>query len=303
MNGLAYNQEFLKCINEVMRAKHTVPVLNSSELKNLEQIGQGTSARVFKAVWFHETVAVKKLRNSVQDSMSTMVHEMAEEINLLSQLSSPNIVRFYGTTEELGIVMEFMVYGTLTNVVQNPPQRNGRPLTTMDYVRLTLHAGCGMAYLHSCAVVHRDLNPNNIMVTDECGGLVAKLADFGLSRITAVANRDGERGSSMGTPTYAAPEVLDGKEPTVKSDVYSFGVTLWYAVAHRDPFSQAKGRFDLRMVVAEQKQRPPMLEDTDLQGIVSSCWAHDPGLRPTAIQVTARLKEYLNQRARAQRWA
>lgn len=286
----AYNRFFLQCTKEVLSTAQSMPVLDNRELGDLTLIGEGSSARVYRATWHNVSVAVKQLKYPMELAMDSMVSELANEIILWSQLSYPNIVQFLGVTQDLWLVMEFMEHGTLAHVVLRPEA--GLRLGDDDLVELMLQASRGMEYLHSRSIIHRDLNPNNIMVTGPATRLEAKLADFGLSRISA-ATATLRQTSSVGTPMYSAPEVLVDAAHSFKSDVFGFGMSLWFALARQHPFPDARGQFDLQNMVAVRQQRPRPVANPALQAIIAQCWQQDPADRPLFPQVSQELENYL----------
>lgn len=287
----AYNRFFLQCTKEVLSTAQSMPVLDKRELLDLTMIGEGSSARVYRATWHNVNVAVKQLKHPMELAMDSMVSELANEIILWSQLSYPSIVQFLGVTQDLWLVMEFMEHGTLANVVLRPEP--GLVLADDDLVELMLQASRGMEYLHSRTIIHRDLNPNNIMITGPATRLEAKLADFGLSRISAAAAASLRQTRSVGTPTYCAPEVLVDSAFSFKSDVFGFGMSLWFALEHQDPFPDARDQFDIQSMVAFHNQRPHPVANPELQAIIAQCWQQDPAARPLFPEVSSALEHYL----------
>jgi serine/threonine protein kinase len=278
---------FLACAREVLSTTQYLPLLEAPELEGMELIGVGSSAKVYRATWRGVTVAVKQLHCPIELSMDTMVTELANEIKLWSQLIHPHIVQFLGVTRELWLIMEFMEHGTLRNVVVR-----ANPATPLHHrIMLMHHVALAMGYLHGRNVVHRDLNPNNVMVTGTETSLEAKLADFGLSRIEA-ANLS--KTSSVGTPVYSAPEVLSRGLYSAKSDVYSFGLTLWFALNREEPFANLKNPFELVRAVSVEKRRPPVGLVPDLRDLVESCWTEDPATRPDFELISSVIKDYLS---------
>ena len=272
-----------------------MPVVEEQDLKNMSPLGSGSSAIVFKATWHNAVVAVKQMKVPMEYAMDTMVTELGHEIVLWSQLSYPYIVQFFGVTRKLWLVMDYMEHGTLADVVT----KNEMNLSEEDVVVLMWQASRGMEYLHARSIIHRDLNPNNIMITGPRTKLVAKLADFGLSRVNR-NTADLTRTKSVGTPMYSAPEVLDRSLHSFKSDVFSFGMSLWFAIKRKHPFLNAHDFFDLRRRLVTEHERPEPVDDPALQKIISWCWDDVPNSRPTFRQVSADLEAYLKDHGRGQ---
>lgn len=185
---------FLACAKEVLSTTQYLPLLEAAELEGMDLVGVGSTAKVYRATWRGVTVAVKQLHYPLELCMDTMITELANEIKLWSQLIHPHIVQFLGVTKDLWLIMEFMEHGTLRNAVKN------RDISLHHRIVLMHQVSLAMGYLHSRKIVHRDLNPNNVMVTGTATSLEAKLADFGLSRIEA-ANLS--KTASVGTPVVS----------------------------------------------------------------------------------------------------
>ena len=144
-----------------------------------------------------------------------MTKGFQQEVSTLSCLKHLNIIRFYGIceinpkTSECGIVMEFANLGTLKNHIQD--------LTRLQASKACLDMFQGLRYLHSKEYIHRDMKLENILlVGDLNSGFIAKIADFGLSRVTGV-----NMSAGIGTSMYMAPEtVVEPVQYDNKVDVY-----------------------------------------------------------------------------------
>ncbi|XP_070064900.1 mitogen-activated protein kinase kinase kinase 7 isoform X2 [Drosophila virilis] len=198
------------------------------------KLGAGGFGLVFEAKWRNRKVAAKKLIITSEENA-----ELNKELDNLSRLRHANIVEFFGKTmidSEFHIIMEYADCGSLDYYLHDEKSR----LKNMTYLALhNLMFQCAQAvkYLHNQnpIVLHRDLKPNNLLLFDDYRTL--KICDFGTVREIA-----SKMTSSVGTPAYIAPEVLEGKIYTEKCDVYSFGIILWEVMSRKKPFHHLENR-------------------------------------------------------------
>ncbi|MFI5183541.1 MAG: CHASE2 domain-containing protein [Vicinamibacteria bacterium] len=144
-------------------------------------------------------------------------------------LTHPNIVTVFDLGEALGmsyIVMEYVEGDSLAQLMKK--QR----LSLAQTRHVIYHAGMGLDYAHQKGVFHRDVKPDNIMVSKT--GIV-KVMDFGIARI--VESTLTRTGSVMGTPAYMSPEQINGEKIDGRSDVFSLGVILYELLTGKKPFS------------------------------------------------------------------
>ncbi|MBL9126826.1 MAG: serine/threonine protein kinase, partial [Verrucomicrobiales bacterium] len=149
----------------------------------------------------------------------------------------------------------------------------------------------GLSVAHARGVIHRDLKPQNVVVSPE---MRPRILDFGLALTLDEAEGCG-RGFE-GTPLYASPEQVRGGVLTTASDVFSFGSLMFEVLTGRPPYT---GRTAVEVLEAIASTAPPFLRDVavgvpeDLQAIALACLAWDPGARPTASEVVVELGRYL----------
>lgn len=279
----------LSVVADVLKTKHNIMPISDAELVGMRLVGLGSSAQVYRAKWHGTNVAVKRL-NDLSESLNTdnAVQLFVKEIKLWSQLKHPCIVEFFGVTPTLSIVMEYMQHGNLRSLLSK------RPLASATIIRLASQIAIAMDFLHSKNVIHRDLNPNNVMVTGPIDQLQAKLADFGLSTLKRETLK---RTSTVGTPIFAAPEVLSSSVFTEKSDVYSFGLTLWFMENIKDPFGSVTTPHQLFVAVVMHKERPSLSGCVLFPTLIQKCWDDDPAKRPTSTEVVDAIQAVLNPQA------
>jgi hypothetical protein len=156
-----------------------------------------------------------------------------------------------------------------------------------------------LAAAHAVGVVHRDVKPDNIMLTTAAPGL--KLLDFGIAKLyAAVHGHDGDAmtrtGMIIGTPAYMAPEqVLGASEVSDRADVYAVGVVLFRLLSKRQPFETESPR---EMMMSRLLDDPPSvralqpLVPESLAQLVDGCLAREPDHRPAAAELAIRLARW-----------
>ncbi|XP_049932450.1 integrin-linked protein kinase 1-like isoform X2 [Nymphaea colorata] len=266
-----------------------------------EKITKGTFRL---ALWRGINVAVKTLD---EDFMADKEKVMAfhDELSLLQKLRHPNVVQFLGAvtqTSPMMIVTEYLPKGDLWALLRR--QGALKPSVAVKYA---LDIARGMNYLHERkpeAIIHRDLEPSNIL-RDDSGHL--KVADFGLSKILKVTNsvKPEETLTCQETSCrYVAPEVLRNEEYDSKVDVFSFALILQEMIEGFAPFS-AKREDEIAKAYA-CKERPPFrapakLYAHGLKELIEKCWAESPAERPTFRHIVASLDE-INERLVSSTW-
>lgn len=200
-------------------------------------IGSGGYGQVYQgALPTGELVAIKR---AGKESMQGAV-EFKTEIELLSRVHHKNLVSLVGFCYEKGeqmLVYEYVPNGTLLDSL------SGKSGIWMDWIRrlkVTLGAARGLTYLHELAdppIIHRDIKSSNILLDNH---LIAKVADFGLSKLLVDSERSHVTTQVKGTMGYLDPEYYMTQQLTEKSDVYSFGVLMLELATSRKPIEQGK---------------------------------------------------------------
>jgi eukaryotic-like serine/threonine-protein kinase len=199
----------------------------------LEEIGHGGMGEVYRAGradgQYEKEVAIKLVRGGYDTA--AVLDRFRHERQILASLDHPNIARLLdgGTTDE-GIpylVME------LIEGIPIDQYCNARDLTVTERLRLFLQVCSAVQYAHQRLVIHRDIKPGNILVTQEG---VPKLLDFGIAKILdPLAGSETTIAGPM-TPEYASPEQIRNEPITTATDVYSLGVVLYKLVTGRSPY-------------------------------------------------------------------
>jgi len=253
----------------------------------LKKLGAGGMGEVFLA---HDTrldrrVAIKFLPvDAVQDERARK--RLIREAQAAAKLDHPNICSIHEVAEEDGrafIVMQYVEGETLADLIAQAR------LPIPDAVGIATQAAEALIEAHSHGIVHRDIKPQNIMVT--AGGRV-KVLDFGLAKLIPMGDMSGdnrraesimtEAGMIIGTVPYMSPEQVSGESLDLRSDIFSFGAVLYEMVTGKAPFV---GNNPAAIMAAILTQVPPALRQQApgapprLQQILDNCLAKDPGQR------------------------
>ena len=204
------------------------------------------------------------------------------EARLAASISHRNCVFVFGAVESNGsiaIAMELVRGGTVKDLV-----KDGKPIDPQEAVRIAIEMIDGLDAAHAKGILHRDIKPANIFIDSDSGS--AKVGDFGLSTsITPGAAKSPELStlaSFAGTPSYASPEQLQGRDLDVRSDIYSVGATLYYLLAGRPPFTE-RDLITLVASISARNPEPPSKYNprvpTDVDAVVLKCLAKNPAAR------------------------
>ena len=214
----------------------------------LSPLGSGGFGSVFLAedIWIHKKVAIK-----VPHKQNLDFTEMLKEPRLLASMNHPNIVTVLTAEKQdkvFFIVMEYVTGETLEQLIQ----REGA-LDVSRALDFTCQICNAVDHAHKVGVLHRDLRPGNMLVSD--AGML-KVTDFGTSRFLEIA----AHGTTViGSPPYMAPEQFYGKA-VFASDVYSVGITMYQMLTGELPYA-TPAPSDLERLVRGELVTPPRLKN------------------------------------------
>ncbi|MBX7159449.1 MAG: serine/threonine protein kinase [Acidimicrobiia bacterium] len=194
----------------------------------VESIASGGMADVYEAQdeRLGRAVAIKVLRASDPG----LSRRFADEVRTLARLNDPGVVALYDADEYEGhafFVMELVRGRSLADLLAEGPLEPRRAATIAASITK------GLAQAHGAGIIHRDVKPANIMVT---GDGSAKLADFGIARMTGSQSDLTQAGTVIGTAAYLSPEQAEGKEISPATDIYSLGLVLIEALTAKRVF-------------------------------------------------------------------
>ena len=241
----------------------------------LEHIGSGGMADVYKAKChkLNRYVAIKVLRREYCDNES-FVRKFILEAQSTAGLTHPNIVNIYdaGNEKDLHyIVMELAEGMTLKRYIR----RYGR-LSARETVDFSIQIASGLQAAHEHHIIHRDIKPQNILVSDS--GTV-KVTDFGIAR---AATGDTISSSAMGSVRYLSPEQARGGYADERSDIYSLGITIYEMATGKVPFD-GENTVAIAIMHLKDEITPPRCYFPDipasLEKIILKCTMKQPEQR------------------------
>jgi len=265
----------------------------------LERLGAGANGEVFLAedTRLHRRVALKRLFDRGGTDPAESRRKLLREARAAARLNHPHIAAVHDvleTPDGVHIVMEYVPGTTLATRVRTGPLP---PMQVLDYA---LQLSGALAHAHELGVIHRDLKPGNVMVTDhgQC-----KILDFGLARVNEVAvgsvalsGDDSTEGRHLvGTPPYMPPEHLRGAPVDACGDIYSLGVTLFELLTGRRPFDLQSGMPPVEAILSAPTPRPRSLAPDvpkELDDLVFRAMARIPAERfGTATRLHSALQD------------
>lgn len=242
----------------------------------LEHIGSGGMADVYKARChkLNRYVAIKVLRREYCDNES-FVRKFTVEAQSTAGLIHPNIVNIYDAGNEEGIhyiVMELAEGMTLKRYIR----RYGR-LSARETVDFAIQIASGLQAAHEHHIIHRDIKPQNILVSDS--GTI-KVTDFGIAR--AATGDDTISSSAMGSVRYLSPEQARGGYADERSDIYSLGITIYEMATGKVPFD-GENTVAIALMHLRDEITPPRCYFPDipssLEKIILKCTMKQPEQR------------------------
>jgi serine/threonine protein kinase len=258
---------------------------NLGKYRIIAPLGSGGFGTVYLAqdTWIDKRVAIK-----VPHRQNLDFGELLREPRLLASVNHPNIVSIITAEKEdnvFFIVMEYVPGETLENIIA---ARGPLDLTrALDY---TCQICNGVDHAHRQGVIHRDLRPANVLVTEND---MLKVADFGTSRFLEIA----AHGTTViGSPPYMAPEQFHGKA-VFASDIYSLGVTMYQMLTGLLPYD-TPAPADIGKLMSGELVSPPRLKNPAIPKLISDIVMHAmaPGVGARYQRATELLEDVLAAR-------
>jgi serine/threonine protein kinase len=297
--------------------------IDLSELVLRKRIGGGAAGIVFQGTFASKNVAIKRLTLSPDlDDEDEGIKSVVEEARLLWELRHERVLLFHGMSikrsslsTQIYLVTELCV-GSLDCYLGQGRKlmdlgKAGAKLPTYSrsyFWQWMLEVAEGMAFLHSRKVLHRDLKPHNLFVSDSNN---VKLGDLGLSRALKDGTTNATGGmpnasltTNIGSPVYMAPELITMGAGTAHAhingeaiDVYAFGIILNAMWREKEPFDY--GKFGTLIALVQQVakgMRPPIPEGEEacpmmLRRLMTRCWDPDPRKRPSFKEIEADIRK------------
>ncbi|HEV3303243.1 MAG TPA: tetratricopeptide repeat protein [Planctomycetaceae bacterium] len=271
-----------------------VPLGRFGGYELLEEIARGGMGIVYKArqIKANRTVALKMILAG-QLASTEDVKRFETEASAAATLDHPNIVPIFEVGEHEG--RHFYSMGLVDGQSLSDILRDG-PLAPKDAARLMRQVAHAVEYAHAQGVIHRDLKPQNILLSRDGS---PRVADFGLAKQLSGTSELTATGQILGTPNFMSPEQARGDSHAIGplSDVYSLGAVLYCLLTGRPPFQAANVIETLRQVVTQEPVSPRLLNgaiDLDLETITLKCLQKEPAKRyASAAKLTDDLDRFL----------
>ena len=271
----------------------TTPRVFSGRYELTHMVARGGMAQVYRARdrLLDRPVALKVLFPELSVDRA-FVERFRREAQAAANLSHPNIVPVFDWGEDGGtyyIVMEYIDGQPLSQAL-----RSGGPMPAQRVAMIGARVADALAYAHRHGVVHRDVKPGNVLITND---EQVKVTDFGIARAVNTEESLTQTGAVMGTATYFSPEQAEGVGVDPRSDIYSLGVVMYEMVAGRPPFL---GESPVAVASKHVRERPPLLRDLNptvppaLEAVIAKAMAKSADLRyQTATDLRADLQRFV----------
>jgi serine/threonine protein kinase len=251
-----------------------------------EVLGRGGMGTVWLATdrVLEREVALKEVTFSMDltDEERTILRERTmREARAAARLDHPCVTTVYDVVEEDGkpwLVMELVSARSLQEILEAQG-----PLPPAAVARIGLDVLAALDAAHRAGIVHRDVKPANVLVGRNGH---ACLTDFGIATTTGDSSLT-TQGALIGSPSYMAPERVNGEEPRPPVDLWSLGATLYTAVEGRPPFARGEAMATMMSVVSEHPA--PMLRAGPLEPVLRGLLTKDPATRSAAEQTRRQL--------------
>ncbi|NUN15760.1 MAG: serine/threonine protein kinase [Myxococcales bacterium] len=266
------------------------------EYRVIQLLGKGGMGAVYKAyhLGLRRVVALKVLH---EESAPTALQRFDREIQLQARLRHPNICPVFdcGVTPDGRhyLVMDYIEGRPLSKLIRD------RQLDFSGLAQLMAKVARAIHHAHQNGVLHRDLKPDNVLVSSGGDPFVV---DFGIAKeVDSSATPITRVGQTIGTPYYMAPEQIRGDAEKLgpTTDVYAMGAMMYHAVAGQPPFRGTNEIETLRMAITQAAAVPKSPENlpipTDFCAIIMKCLQKDQALRyPTALNLAEDLERYVD---------
>lgn len=246
-----------------------------------KEIGRGAAGRVYKA-WdpkLDRTVVIKTVSYSLtasEDEITRLKARVYREAKTAAKLNHPNIVVVYDVEDESTfsyIVMEYVEGPDLRQLLSH--ERRLDPHQAVKYVKQVCMA---LDFAHTEGIIHRDIKPSNILIV---GKEKVKVTDFGIAKVVNHLTLT-QTGRVVGTPSYMAPEQIEGEDVDARADIFSLGVVFYELLTGKRPFS-GDSLASLAYKIVHVDPVPPSLINLELSEtydeVINKAIAKDPNQR------------------------
>lgn len=266
------------------------------EIEIGKELGAGSFGVVFKGTWGCKAVAIKQVNTSsvVSDKKAIAIADFEAEVSQMASTGyHENLVQLYGVTTlesgDLAAVVEFCGKGDLMDALYG---KKVREWTVSEQFSVAHGAACGVTHLHRQGVIHRDIAARNVLLAGK-RDLIAKLADFGMSRLLTESVYDEQQTvNAVGPLRWMAPEQMERRAYSRASDVFAFGVLLFEIFKRELPW-QGVPNFIAAAKIMNGERMDVSSHDIPRQvaALMLECWAGEPDKRPSMKHVQRVLQD------------
>ena len=285
----SFNEKIEKYFKE-----NNTPIIHYLEIiKNKPAIGEGGFGKVYSGIYNNKQIALKKMKFDTEDDLILkIIQNEIKTMNLASEVCD-NVPKFYGLwkgKKSVGLVIELIEGKPLSGLINT--------LSKEEKIRIVIQLCEILVAIHSKNMIHRDLKPDNIIITKE---LKVYLIDFGICRIAERVITKTMK--PKGTPHYIAPETIDIVEEgdseeyafsiSTKADIWSLGVIISELFSGVFPWSTiAKNPLHINLLIIQRREFPISVAiDSDIRGIITKCVNYEIDERPNAREIIEEFKK------------
>jgi serine/threonine protein kinase len=246
-----------RALLEELTLREIVPgMVVADRYEVLAEIGRGGMGAVFRArdVEMDENVALKVLSGEIDTETAA---RLVQEVRTARSVVHPNVVRVH-TLEKWRdfryLVMEHIDGLPMPRWLERVPAPS-----RADRMQVGLQVAYGLEAAHRAGIIHRDIKPQNVLVTSAGQ---AKILDFGIARLETAGHTLTAQGTVVGTPAYMSPEQVQGKPLDRRTDIYSLGAVLYYLFTGVEPFERREMRDALLSHLHGVERAPSAIDPT-----------------------------------------